>query len=115
MLTFYNLHFKGVLRSNSSSTPAHKALCVDLLSLGAVLVLVDSGEQDRPGCPLLCIHHVLPLVSWMVCALLSVGRAKVSLTSSFRNIQVPGCLSLLKVGQPSTQPLKATIDQHAHH
>lgn len=60
MLTFHNLHFKGVLCSNSSSTPAHKALCVDLLSLGAVLVSGESGEQDRPGCPLPAAHTLHP-------------------------------------------------------
>ena len=50
--------------------------------------------------PILAVHHVLPLVSWMAHGLvsgwyyrLSVGRAKASLTAGLRDLWVRGCRS----------------------
>lgn len=92
MLIFHNLHFKGVLCSKSSCTPACLALCV-YFSPGAML---GDGEQRgirRAWSSFACSPALLSLVFWMSHALLSVNRTKTSLMCSFRNLPVPGCLT----------------------
>lgn len=92
MLTFHNLHFKGVLCSKSSSTPACLALCV-YLSPGAMLGVGEQWGTRQAWSSFACSPTLLSLVFWMSHALLSVNRTKTSLTCSFKNLLVPGCLT----------------------